>query len=195
MNAHAAIGAFISQFSQTELALTGLLAAMIRTTDLSAFHTLTRGMDTRVKADRFRELCRPYDMIPKKGALDTRLDLLAQNIAKIRNTLAHSGIQIPEGEPARIRVVNIARLLQDEASEGEEILLGEIYLYADWCCDFTSDLIALFPLARARRTLVLTAPHSGSPQDFHKERDDVIRRARKESRRQIQKKTARHLKR
>jgi hypothetical protein len=85
------VGHFIGEYSTVELAITALLAIISNFKDLEAFHTLTKGMDAKVKVERLRELAKTKKLLVEKGPFDARLMHFADKTANLRNKVAHAG--------------------------------------------------------------------------------------------------------
>ena len=168
INLHAAIGYFIAAYSKVELAVTTLLAVLTKNEDYEAFHTLTRGMDLRVKIERLRELCKPHSLIDEQSAVDMRLKLVLTKICGLRNKLSHSYIDIPDPIVPELGLSTIMGLRPKSKNANTELWHQNAFgIYTEWCEAFFLDLINLVPNAKKTAKFSIGHPNSDSPMEFH----------------------------
>ena len=176
-NLHAAIGYFIAAYSKIELIITVHLAILTKNSDFEAFHILTKGMDLRVKIERFRELCKPLSLIDTKSALDIRLDLVTSKICNLRNKLSHSAIDVPDVGFPELGLSSISAIHPEKRKNTETIHLDVLAHYSDWCEDFYQDILHLLPIVRKFAKLSIGHPHSQAPKEFHQHLEQLAHRA------------------
>lgn len=82
------VGYFMAWYSACEARITLLLAIATKSENLKSFDLLTRGMDAKVKIERFRLACNGYRKIGDN--LKRRLAHFEKKIIPLRNKIAHS---------------------------------------------------------------------------------------------------------
>ena len=95
------VGYFIAQCLLIALWISFELSIVCKMEDPQAFHALTKEMDLKTKIQRLKKLCvRPRQKIGKK--FDECLTFLHDNIATLRNFIAHIALFKPKDDPQRI---------------------------------------------------------------------------------------------
>jgi hypothetical protein len=169
------VGYFIAQYSLVEFGITFLLAAVCRTNDPEAFHTLTKGMDAKTKIQRLRQLSRQQKRPSLGNKLDARLVFLHDKVAEIRNNLSHSALFKSPDDPQRIIFSGIGRLpLQTFGYAGTSPSLQEVSFlaleaYGDWLNALQGDIVKLLKkVEKQTKVFEIARPRSEEPGAFQK---------------------------
>jgi hypothetical protein len=85
------VGYFLTWYGHAELAITTIMALIMRERDLEAFHTVTKGLDAKTKALRFRQLC----AVKKRKIgphLLNQLKFFQKTICTFRDRISHTAL-------------------------------------------------------------------------------------------------------
>jgi hypothetical protein len=165
------LGFFNAWFAACELSLTSMLAFAAKTTDLKTFDILCKGMDARVKVERFRKLA-------KIGPnLQARLNQFEKGALSIRNKLAHRSFMINEDDgPRRYYLGTMAYVRwfnamgtkdQHKEEEPEALTSADLHGWGLWLRALTHDLIDATQQAMQTGTFEIARPQSPVPSAPH----------------------------
>ena len=165
------VGYFLVWYSAAELAFTNLTAYICKINDLEMFDTLCRGMDFRVKIERFRRIRANRGGIGPN--LDARLTYLAKSCRPLRNRLAHCAM-ISGNAPARGYLASTIGTLPfqefgEEFPEGfrfdppVRIMPQQLLGWGAWLAAFSNDLSATINHLTATGECEIVHPQSSVP--------------------------------
>jgi hypothetical protein len=160
------LGFFNAWFAMAELSLTALLALASKAPDLAIFDVLCKGMDARVKVERFRKL-----VAPAGGGgpnLKSRLKTFEEKAIPLRNKLAHSAITINEDDgPRTYYLSSLSNLPWAELGERppfpvsgkpEAIMSNDLHSWGLWLAHVAKDFGAAFNHAASTGVFEIVSP-------------------------------------
>jgi hypothetical protein len=173
------VGYVIAWFAAVEIQLTHRLFALSEAKSLERFHTLTKGMDSRVKLERFRQLCKDAELEIGPN-LKARLSWFEEAEVPFRNTLAHSFI-VTSKEGGEIQLCNIAawpettgQAVKKGSKRPERISHDVLLAHGAWLLAFATDLKPLKLPSKPAAVLELANPRSRVPKDIPGYRDGKV---------------------
>lgn len=82
------LGFYLQIFATAEVYLTSILVTILGFRDFEKLEFITRGMDARIKCERFRQAAKKYN--PLGDNLKISLGIFEQECIPLRNSIAHS---------------------------------------------------------------------------------------------------------
>jgi hypothetical protein len=164
------IGYFISWFSMIELHITFWLAVTTDVKNVNSFELLTKGMDSRIKLERFRQACHltKREIGPN---LDVRLAYFQRVMIRIRNNLSHTWATMPE-DSSVIHFSTLSRMPFKEIGFAQKgfrpdtmplLTLFERGLWLNW---FSDDLNRMAQQEPFPQRFEIDNPRSHVPKEF-----------------------------
>ena len=98
-------GYFLAWYALVEIHISAQIAFLSEIHDLDVFQILTKGMDARVKLERFRQLAKAKNGIGPN--LNARLNHFERTIIPIRNRLSHGAAWLNDKEVGKFHLISI----------------------------------------------------------------------------------------
>lgn len=139
------IGHFMMWFGTAEMFLTRILAFALDINDMRKFELLVKGMDARVKCERFRKATKSH--LPAGPILLKALSRFENKMIPLRNKISHSWPVLHEETVYFCHVGRGALDPNNIVRDGTEISFDTLFLEGLWLNLFTSRLSNAFTSA------------------------------------------------
>jgi hypothetical protein len=157
------IGFFTFAYAAAELRLTLLLAEATQIKNLHSFDLLTRGMDVRVKIERFRRACEKGPPIGQN--LSVRLEIMNGTMRPLRNQIAH-GLTVPMPDKHSLAFAGLAAMPKfiegrhPDQDDSTPIKYSDFFEHSAWLRYFEYDLKDALRGVAQRGTFEIDDPQS-----------------------------------
>lgn len=165
-----AVGYYFSLFAQVELWLTTLLAHASGSRDYPLFEIMCRGMDARVKVERFKAASK-YRNIELGDAFRKRLDYFENTLIPLRNDLAHKHLHEDRSDTNLVHLTTIGAIPFEAAGfpsqkgpRPKALYLSELLEKGYWLRLFVKDLKQVLDHAGRGEPLEIGSPLSPLPK-------------------------------